>query len=140
MKRFTPVLLLLLAGCGPDKADPVEACADLAKSYLTAPSTFALISSDLTQTSRDYAEVFLAFDAANAYGTPIRDYAKCDFQIVRVDEHGNVDADAEDTTTVYRYIRAQVSGAVLDNDMLRLQSRLLCLRQTKGKGLAVSVC
>lgn len=140
MRRWGTILLLALAACGGEDDDPGQVCAELAKSYLLAPATFELVTSSVSQASRDYVSALLSFDADNAYGTPIRGVALCDFQILKVDDRGHVDPTAEDAIVVYRFIRVQVNGQLLDSQTLQLESLLLCQRQTKEHPRAGSVC
>lgn len=62
------------SGCEQPPPKSVLACESAVKAFLRSPSTYKRINS--TGLS-DYA--FVEYDAANAYGTPIRGVATCKF-------------------------------------------------------------
>lgn len=65
--------VLALAGCsGGDLT--VDACAEITKGFIKSPSTF-----QLAKTTRNGSEVMLEFDAANSFGTPVRNWSVCKF-------------------------------------------------------------
>lgn len=85
------VAVAVLTGCNPAKDVAVEACESFAKSRLRSPSTYKQISVDYSGVTfesdgRKVKMVNVEYDAANAYGTPIRGEQMCLFE---VDNKGN---------------------------------------------------
>lgn len=76
-------LFLLVGGCGmmqPEIAD----CEDGVKSALRSPSTYKRIKADsMRMTNLDPVQIWvsLEYDAANVYGTPIRDTKTCKYKL-----------------------------------------------------------
>jgi hypothetical protein len=81
----------ILTGCNPAKDAAVGACESFVKDRLRSPSTYKQISVDYSgvrfeSNGRDVRMVNIKYDAANAYGTPIRGDQQCMFE---VDKKGN---------------------------------------------------
>ena len=71
MKIVTLIVLVAVAGCTP----PYRAkCDDAIKAKLRSPATYQRVS--LEGGASDYA-ISIEYDAANAYGTPIRGKGTC---------------------------------------------------------------
>lgn len=65
---------LALTACSSDSI-PVQACETAIKAVLRSPSTYRRVEANDYKTS-----VYIQFDAANAFGTPIRSLARCEFE------------------------------------------------------------
>lgn len=75
--RLIVVGALLLAGCGGPKG--LAECESAIKENLRSPSTYKRVSVG-DEVVLDGERTFeIEYDAANAYGTPIREDAACDF-------------------------------------------------------------
>ncbi|MFA7595899.1 MAG: hypothetical protein WCY92_06045 [Novosphingobium sp.] len=93
MKRgFLSILsLVVVAGCNSAQNAAVGACEAFIKERLRSPSTYKQIGVDYSGVSfksegRDVRMVTVEYDAANAFGTPIRGNQQCVFE---VDKSGN---------------------------------------------------
>lgn len=68
----------LVNAIAPRDPDDVMICEEGVKALLRSPSTYKRI--DITRLNQPkYSLVMISYDAANAYGTPIRDTAHCEF-------------------------------------------------------------
>lgn len=79
MRVGVPFLFLLLAGCDQPE---VKQCEDFILSKLRSPSTYKRIESSGIQVpynNPDRYTVRVTYDAANAYGTPVREEQLCVF-------------------------------------------------------------
>jgi hypothetical protein len=96
--RFLGILLLVtVAGCNPAQNAAVGACETFIKERLRSPSTYKQINADYSgapfkSEGRDVRMVIIEYDAANAFGTPIRGSQQCVFEI---DSKGNYSEDPE---------------------------------------------
>ena len=99
---LTLLAMTLAAGaCSKPNDDAIAACEKFIQGSLRSPSTYAKVSSKVSDqpiTAEDLAlyqlpkgsssgpasvrTVFIEYDAANAYGTPVRGTEKCDFLLV----------------------------------------------------------
>lgn len=98
MVRFFWLALVapaMLAGCNPAKDEAkvaaTEACEIFVKERIRSPSTYVQVSVDddgviFKDSGRDVKMVIIEYDAANAFGTPVRGSQQCVFE---VDEKGN---------------------------------------------------
>lgn len=95
-----PIFLILIAlstltGCSPNKDAAINACEMFIKERLKSPSTYKQIGVNYSGVTfknqgREVRMVSIEYDAANAYGTPIRDDQQCLFE---VDSKGNYTED-----------------------------------------------
>ena len=98
MRYWVLIAAMLLAGCNKAENDAVRACETFIKERLRSPSTYKKISDDgvgpaFKHDGRNIKMVLIEYDAANAYGTPIRGSQQCVFE---VDKAGNyLDKDLE---------------------------------------------
>ncbi|MEE9433139.1 MAG: hypothetical protein V3V15_02730 [Sphingorhabdus sp.] len=79
-------LTLLLVGCNPAENSAVGACELFIKERLRSPSTYERVSVDFSGVSfesqgQNVKMVSIEYDAANAYGTPIRGRQQCTFEV-----------------------------------------------------------
>lgn len=73
MRILALTAVLLVAGCSQDSLS-AKMCEGIAKRLLRSPSTY-----DRTKMIDSGSTVFIEFDAANAYGTPVRNTVSCEF-------------------------------------------------------------
>ena len=98
MIKYLLALSFLLAGCNSQQSAAVGACESFIKERLRSPSSYKQISVDdlgpsFKNDGRDIKMLTVEYDAANAYGTPIRGKQMCTFD---VDQSGNfIDKDVE---------------------------------------------
>ena len=86
MKMASAVVPLILCGCNSAQSQAVQACEVFIKERLRSPSTYNRISGDslgpaFESDGRRVKMVTLEYDAANAYGTPIRGSQQCIFEV-----------------------------------------------------------
>jgi hypothetical protein len=84
---FSSALTVVLSGCSMAGGQPeVTACEEFIKSALRSPSTFKSVSSKSSDSKsgdgKGVREIFIEYDAANAFGTPIRGSQICTFDLV----------------------------------------------------------
>lgn len=81
--RLAVVGALLLAGCGgpPGLAE----CEKAIKRDLRSPSTYERVSVGIEVAGEKERFFDIEYDAANAYGTPVREDARCYFDAVSGD-------------------------------------------------------
>ena len=85
------VLPMLLCSCGGNGYEPaIQACEKFIEGSLKSPSTYKRVSANVDQSAVMYAgkstkSVSVSYDAANAFGTPIRAAEICRFE---VDQNG----------------------------------------------------
>ena len=89
--------ILFLVGCDGPSSEAIAACEVFVKERLRSPSTYERISADFSGVAfesegKSVKLVQLEYDAANAYGTPIRNSQNCSFE---VDEKGQFVDDLE---------------------------------------------
>lgn len=81
MRRAAIILtLLVVGGCSqPKAAEPIAItqCRDYLLKKLKAPSTYKQIQADQIKMDDGKWSIIIQYDAANAYGTPIRDNQVC---------------------------------------------------------------
>ncbi|HEX8573999.1 MAG TPA: hypothetical protein VF759_14740, partial [Allosphingosinicella sp.] len=82
MRLTSAVLPIILCGCNPVQSQAVQACEVFIKERLRSPSTYKRISGDalgpaFENDGRRVKMVTIEYDAANAYGTPIRGSQQC---------------------------------------------------------------
>ncbi|WP_037462616.1 hypothetical protein [Sphingobium herbicidovorans] len=81
--RFAVLAMLWAVGsCSMPENEAVKACEDFILTKLRSPSTYKRIEASGSLVPFDKPETFTAvveYDAANAYGTPIRDRQVCVF-------------------------------------------------------------
>lgn len=92
---FIFIALSTLSGCSPNKDAAINACEIFIKERLRSPSTYKQVGVDYSGVTfksqgRDVRMVGIEYDAANAYGTPIRGDLQCLFE---VDSKGNYTED-----------------------------------------------
>ena len=90
-------ILIGLSGCNPAQSQAVQACETFIKERLRSPSTYKRISVDdlgpaFESDGRRIKMLTVEYDAANAYGTPIRGSQQCVFE---VDEKGRFSQEPE---------------------------------------------
>lgn len=70
----------VLSACSAMEAPAITDCEDRIKRDLRSPSTYKRIKADTTD-MRDERQIWVSveYDAANAYGTPIRDSRICKY-------------------------------------------------------------
>jgi hypothetical protein len=97
------ITAILLGGCNSAEDAAVRACETFIKERLRSPSTYKKISDDglgpsFKSEGRDVKMIAIEYDAANAYGTPIRGNQLCRFE---VDKSGKfLDDDLEHAATM----------------------------------------
>ncbi|MBA3667207.1 MAG: hypothetical protein H0W65_05750 [Sphingomonas sp.] len=78
-------MTLLSAGCASSNGDEIEACRGFLQGGLRSPSTYQEFSVQVSDGEDigqfDRRNVFIEYDAANAFGTPIRGTQLCSFEI-----------------------------------------------------------
>lgn len=89
------IVLSTLPACSPTKDAAINACEVFIKERLRSPSTYKQVGVDYSGVTfksqgRDVRMVTIEYDAANAYGTPIRNDQQCLFE---VDSKGNYTED-----------------------------------------------
>lgn len=80
MKRLV-LVLVALTGCAPDLPPRVNDCWQTALQLTRSPSTAKIVD-----TTDGTDRVFINYDAANAYGTPVRTMAVCTYDGERMTE------------------------------------------------------
>jgi hypothetical protein len=86
MRLASLVIPLMLCSCDSAQSQAVQACEVFIKERLRSPSTYKRISGDslgpaFESDGRRVKMVTLEYDAANAYGTPIRGIQQCVFEV-----------------------------------------------------------
>lgn len=77
MRMFSaPLVLTALVALGGCQYKALEACDEKIKQDLRSPSSYTRISADSSD-SEDVISVFIEYDAANAYGTLVRERVYC---------------------------------------------------------------
>jgi hypothetical protein len=84
VKKLAILFVLILSGCQQNAA--ISACETFIKERLRAPSTYKKISDDGVSSAFEFdgktiKMVTIEYDAANAYGTPIRESQQCTFEV-----------------------------------------------------------
>ena len=78
-------MTLAISGCSDENGSAIEACRDFVKGGLRSPSTYEEVSSSVSDGEdvgqHDRRNVFIEYDAANAFGTPVRSTQLCSFEI-----------------------------------------------------------
>jgi hypothetical protein len=103
MRYLILITAIFLSGCNTAEDSAVRACETFIKERLRSPSTYKKISDDglgpsFKSDGRDVKMVVIEYDAANAYGTPIRGTQQCLFE---VDKSGKfLDQDLEHAATM----------------------------------------
>lgn len=135
LKWSVPLAALTLAGCGrPD----VKACEIFIKDGLRSPSTYRLISMseqdekvskpplpkeagelermawEQDKAQHGIRSLILEYDAANAYGTPIRGHQVCTFATIDGDlqDNATIDANTAHRRAMEAFDAAARSGAL----------------------------
>jgi hypothetical protein len=97
MKLAVATISLATAACNPAQQQAVQACEVFIKERLRSPSTYQQVKVDalgpaFESDGRRVKMLTIEYDAANAYGTPIRGTQQCVFD---VDAKGNFSDDLE---------------------------------------------
>lgn len=85
LRASATLSLLALSGCNALSAPEIQDCENYVQGKLRSPSTYKRISADSTiMTDQKPPQVWaeVVYDAANAYGTPIRDTQICKYPLV----------------------------------------------------------
>lgn len=88
---------LALPGC----SEALDACEDVIKAELRSPATYERVESNVYRFEQEeppYISVTVRYDAANAYGTPIRSLAVCTIPI----KDGQADIESISTSGLER--------------------------------------
>jgi hypothetical protein len=80
------LLLLMLSGCNSVQKQAVQACEVFIREGLRSPSTYQRASVDdlgpaFEHEGRRVKMITVEYDAANAYGTPVRGSQQCVFEV-----------------------------------------------------------
>lgn len=91
MRIMLALAALALASCSSQKTLAVDACEGYIKAGLRSPSTYKVVETTLNDpikadSGRFVRTISISYDAANAFGTPIRGAEICSFV---VDSSGN---------------------------------------------------
>ncbi len=84
MRLHYLILLTSLTGCGDFQPQEIKLCKRYLEAKLRSPSTLSIVktsSGDVPYPNPRYRHVSIEYDAANAYGTPVRDRQACFFPI-----------------------------------------------------------
>ena len=97
MKLVLLALYLGLVGCNSPQSHAIKACEIFIKERLRSPSTYKKVRNDsigpvFVSEGRNVKMINIEYDAANAFGTPIRGSQQCMFQ---VDKGGKFSDDIE---------------------------------------------
>jgi hypothetical protein len=97
VKELLILSFAILSGCNSAQNKAVNACETFIKDRLRSPSTYKRINVDglgpaFENEGHSVKMVTIEYDAANAYGTPIRGSQQCTFE---VDKSGNFKSDPQ---------------------------------------------
>lgn len=81
---FLGLVAMCLAGCDALESNDesaVKVCEAFIQDRLKAPATYSRVelTVEMKQAGQPTRDVFISYDAANAYGTPIRSIERCTF-------------------------------------------------------------
>ncbi len=104
--------LIFIAGCSAEKPE-VEDCERYLMPKLKAPATYKRVEGK-SYVDGKVAKVFITYDAANSYGTPIRGIQMCQYPIVNgsPDTGNYIDHDAVSEKQILGPVNDAINAAM----------------------------